>query len=106
MYLNNTWKANLSTTGASGLPDVSIADDADQLPLVKDREVANLSLAHALKGDRHGLMRFDGDGLRRHDLRDGGHEGIMALVRANGDRRRKSFTSAAKPRPRRSETKR
>ena len=25
MYLNNTWRANLSITGASGLPDTSIA---------------------------------------------------------------------------------
>lgn len=25
MYLNNTWRANLSITGAAGLPDTSIA---------------------------------------------------------------------------------
>jgi len=25
MYLNNVWKANLATTGASGLPDVAVA---------------------------------------------------------------------------------
>ncbi len=25
MYLNNTWRANLSVTGASGLPDCSVA---------------------------------------------------------------------------------
>jgi len=25
MYLNNTWRANLSITGAAGLPDVGIA---------------------------------------------------------------------------------
>lgn len=25
MYLNNTWRANMSITGAAGLPDISVA---------------------------------------------------------------------------------